>query len=66
MARADESIEPSGALVGVDLSDTDGEGTVCTESEAQWYEDAGRVVPRGNANPLSVEDLWGNGASIRD
>jgi len=66
MARADESIEPSGVLVGIDLSDTDGEGTVCTEAEAQWYENAGRVVPRGDANPLSVEDVWGNGSSIRN
>lgn len=64
MARADESVEPSGDLVSVDLSAADGEGTVCTEAEASWYIAHNLTTKPAAGAVLSEDDVYG--ADITD
>jgi len=62
--RADNFVSPGGELVGMDLTDTDGEGTVCTRSEANWYEDRGRLAERSDESPLTKDEVYGADANL--
>ena len=63
--RADMHVTPDGELVKVDLSATDGEGTVCLENEARWYIAQGLTTkPQDTGDALTKDDVYGVGSTL--